>query len=305
MLGVKREALSLLAYFDRPFSNPVPLLRVTRQLLARVVGDIEVKCTVHQGLNPLKPPKEERFLEEPFLNEHPENLLDESSFRYGELLHDCEYHLYNEPVDANRLEKYGVIEFDVRLQYRSYPVYDVLLPCYLRLDFVISRMDAEQHKRVVQVAIEFARQVASYKEFCSGLFDVADFYETSYGDEYSSIGIGWVLPQRVFNRYRWIMAGEERKHLARGVFWGNLLGPRMVEKLGDIEQLMNVLGEFRRGGVTDLFHRLPNGSLLILLSSDMRPFIPPYIGGGGASMVHARIAATLHRVLMERGLLIP
>lgn len=109
---------------------------------------------------------------------------------------------------------------------------------------------------------------------------------------------------RYVNLFAWQDAGRARLHLARGVYWGNLLGPEICAKIGDGVSFAKEFEAYCRSGV---YHpqsaTLDNNNRLLLLLSD-DPMDMVEVDGQDAKEWTVGVAAWLQRRLREVGALL-
>jgi hypothetical protein len=208
------------------------------------------------------------------------------------------YWSYDEPPDRDRnLSTFKAIDFNWRLRFENWcGISGVHTGPYVAMDFVLGRM-RRRVGELTELVTRFSERAAACPEFCYGLCDIGDYRDTSLGEYYSGTTLRRVVPERAIALHRWLQAGPERVNMARGVFWANLLGPKMVEKLGGAEQFERDYSNYDRGMSRGIVRRLPSGSLLVYICEYCNRFMYPY------SYEYEERAAWLYRRLMEVGLM--
>ncbi len=189
------------------------------------------------------------------------------------------YVAFASPRNSRRFVDYGFVECYWVIEYDSDPVShgEHMGPC-LRIDINLDRLGVVRESKIWNTVERLATIASLQEEFTNGFCDVADVYDTAMGVHYSATSIGSVRFQRQLEREIWAQSGDDRCHKFRGIFWGNLLGPRTVERLGGAKRLAK---ELPRGPVEDvsgLVRELPGGSVLFMLCKDIQEMRFPVQG---------------------------
>lgn len=179
---------------------------------------------------------------------------------------------------------------------------------FLNVTFGASFLNESQRTRLdMNIDTLLKTCVLNGKAFC-GLVDVGDRYDTGFGRHYSTSGQGWLRFSRKIEKHLWSKAGTKQIEKVRGVFWGNLLGPAMVERLGGPEGLVDgfarSIGDYEPHFLQqdELTAVLPDGSVFLKVSPKVSSMYQP--SGIGITDDMVQRAAWLYQRLAEARLLI-
>lgn len=292
------ECATVVAYFSAVPAHLARLLTDARVLASAAVGPLTVRTQVAYGARTEAEREHVREVGASRAWDGLESLARPNEWNVTDAERMSSYWSYDEPADRERHSgTFKAIDFTWRLRFEDWcAMSGVRTGPYMAMDFVLDRMRGRVGD-LTEVVTQFSDHVASCSEFCSGCCDIADYHEISLGDYYSGKRIRWIIPQRAIALQRWLDVGSERVNMARGVFWANLFGPKMVEKLGGAEQFEREYSKFDRGMSRGIVHPLPSGSLLVYISEYCNRFMYPY------SYEYEERAAWLYRRLAEVGLM--
>lgn len=170
------------------------------------------------------------------------------------------------------------------------------------MNFNLHRLTEEQRTVLADVVRRFYAVMAATDMCFYGLADVGDVSETGSGLYYSTPFLQNVRFHRHLNHHAWIRAGERRRQLVRGAYWGNFLGPEVVTRLGGAPRLVEDFccnGAARRGQPG--FHEVyPDGSVFLSLSDNVSDMMSRPIPIAPVALSNA---VWLHQRFYEAGVL--
>lgn len=292
------ECATLVLYFNAVPVELGRLLTTARVLASTVVGPLAVRTTVSY-----RAASEDEIEQVLTTGKVRTRIVQDSLGSPSEL--DTEdfcaassYWSYDEPEDRERnVETFAAIDFTWRLRFEDWCSIDgIRTGPYLAMDFVLGRMRRKVGE-LTELVTRFSECVSSCPELCSGLCDIGDYCEISLGDYYSGKTLRRTMPQRRIALHRWLQAGSERANMARGVYWANLFGRKMVERLGGAERFEKEYSKYDRGMSRGIVHRVSGGALLVYLCEYCNRFMYPY------SPEYEERAAWLYRRLADVGLM--
>lgn len=270
----RSEYLTMFLQLRSPLVSTLPLVEQWRDLVCRLFGNVEV------------------FGEEAAdgkSRDYPRTLLGSLDMTgCGDLVITS--------VDAVPAPKR--VEFLVQLNYAA----DTICcgssagPSVL-LVFGLSYMSEDAVGRLSALIVDQFTECARLVNAKYGIIDVADSMETGIGRWLGASDQLYASFHRRLLRRLW---AEEvgRKPKVLGVFWGNLFGPEMIERLGGLAQLRAALHE--SSGSSYPIRECPNGGAIVLLSERVTDFMYPRLG---ITWREFDRAAWLHRRLAMAGLL--
>jgi hypothetical protein len=148
---------------------------------------------------------------------------------------------------------------------------------YLLLTVHVGGLVRQQLRRLRAVVTRFIADAATCGPLWYGLVDVSDLAETAAGAFYGGATVGYVTFDRQLREKVWLRKLAAGERLAQGVFWGNVLGPDMLERLADAGLLDRLKQRFmnrRESEWTDLH----GGASLFYLSNNIENFIYQFDG---------------------------
>lgn len=179
--------------------------------------------------------------------------------------------------DARKFVRYGFEEDIFALEYHHDPVTNGQhVGPFLRVSINLARVDEAKQEALSDAARRLAAIVDSTGVFCSGLCDISPVLETCLGKYYTGTNVSWLSFQRQASRLVWVRAGEGRRYKARGIFWGNLFGPSIVERLGGADAFGEEYERLEDRRDYDLISRQRDGSLLVTLCKSVGDFRFPF-----------------------------
>ncbi|HRX83840.1 MAG TPA: hypothetical protein P5572_02340 [Phycisphaerae bacterium] len=245
------EHLAMVAYFERVPAHPGQLLAQCSEILHRLFGNR--KYYVHGMVHV---PGQDR------LQKHHQSL------RLGETLvvdvdAACIESLcaYAPAPRARRFPGYYEAMWDITFEPNQVYLGLEHGPV-LRVGISLEQIKPDVVARLAEVAVEFAALVAECDTFTCGFCDVGDYRDTVLGRMYGGAWQASANFRSQLRRMVWTRAGDERLHLARDVFWGNIFGTRMLEKLGGAEWLQRY--EAIGPGDERLVYPFAHGTLLLI-----------------------------------------
>jgi hypothetical protein len=171
----------------------------------------------------------------------------------------------------------------------------------VRLDINLCRLETTPDA-LRDTVLRFFRFLVDTGLLSYGFCDIASVAETDMGRYYSGTTTHSVTMPRHFLRTLWIKAGAQRWHMAQWVFWANVFGPTMAQRLGGAGQLIRDYRANEDGLDHDLGHVVNGDCALAYLCRDAKVFRYPH----GAPLEGTMNRATwLWSRLREAGLLIP
>lgn len=181
------------------------------------------------------------------------------------------------------------MEFLFKIEYDTHPIdRGIAVEKHLVATICLSWMTDSQAASLSRMGANFAEAAMTLASACSVLVDVGDIAETARGTIYLSRWPAYARFQRQLSRLVWVRAGEKRRDLARGVFWGNLLTKPMLDRLGGADGFVAEYRKLEDPRDHDLCTLLPNGSVWLTLSSSIKdvchqsPGMTPWLLDRGA-----------------------
>jgi hypothetical protein len=153
----------------------------------------------------------------------------------------------------------------------------ISMGCVFLLTIHVGRLARGKLRRLRGAVTAFIAEAAMCGPIWYGLVDVADLAEIAAGGFYSAVTVGYVTFDRQLREKVWLRKLAAGERLAQGVFWGNVLGPDMLERLADAGLLDRLKQRFmnrRESEWTDLH----GGASLFYLSNNIENFIYQFDG---------------------------
>lgn len=272
----RSEYLSLFLQLRQPLASTLPFFERWHNLTCSLVGDIHVfGSEAWQG----------------GACEYPRTALSQLSLKgLGSLGLASD--------DAVPAPK--AIEFLVHLTYNDYTVCCGFNfgPSVL-VGFGLSYMSERAIGELDSCIIDWFAECAQMLNARYGIIDIADSMETGVGQWLGATDQLYASFQRRLMRRMWAReVGEAPKGI--GVFWANLFGPEMVERLGGLPQMNEELQRLSDARNPQPLRECPHGTAIVLLSGSITDFMYPRIGITWAEFDRAE---WLHRRLAHAGLL--
>lgn len=150
----------------------------------------------------------------------------------------------------------------------------VKLESVARVSLCLDRLDEKQLLTLSSRIAAFVRALSDILNWYYGLVDVAMEAENAGGNCFGGMTPSWIQPQRLMNKQLWARAGDTRKRVARDVYWGNLLGPDLLDALGGAQRLADDYRSTLRCLPEQAPHCLvlDNGGLFLSLTRDPTSF---------------------------------
>lgn len=163
------------------------------------------------------------------------------------------------------------MDFNFKLDYDLSPVdRGIRVGPHLVASLCLSSLSDEQAETLSNASARFAQLAVALAKAHSVLVDIGDIPETARGTIYLSRWPAYARFQRQVSRLVWVRAGEQRRNMARGVFWGNLLTTPMLAKLGGAENLISEYRKLEDPRDHDLCTILSDGSVWLTLSHSIK-----------------------------------
>jgi hypothetical protein len=150
----------------------------------------------------------------------------------------------------------------------------------------------------VRLVKEFGELLSKTGVFAFGHGDICDISQTMMGRHFGEASNRVCDFQRQLRRWLWIRTGADRVRKVRGVYWANLFGPEMMERLGG-QQFIVEYGRLR-ATAGELCTKYPDGSVLALITEKVEPMMAPQSSLDEAILNRA---AWLHERLAGCGLM--
>jgi hypothetical protein len=141
----------------------------------------------------------------------------------------------------------------------------------------LQRLSKKCMRRLWSDCLTWVRAAAELAPVRYGLIDVADVSETACGLYYSGMSMGYVTTLRQQIENAWLRNIAEGHFLASGVYWGNILGPELLQGLergGEFATVRRLLGSHR----DSVYERLPHDALLIIPDKNLENYVFPFSG---------------------------
>lgn len=258
------EYVSLVASFATVPFQIHAYLRTVRDLLIDAVGNLPILAQRMDG----EQARKTAFARSPtsITNEQSGLLSADWFVEWLRGTNDERLVLYSEdtPVRSKR-------EFLMHIDYNPGPIdKGVKVEKYLVVSICLTWLEEHIATKLSRMCVSFANSSVTLANACSVLVDVGDIPETARGTIYVSRWPAYARFQRQVSRLVWVRAGEQRRNMARGVFWGNLLTTPMLAKLGGAENLISEYRKLEDPRDHDLCTILSDGSVWLTLSHSIK-----------------------------------
>ncbi len=287
--SLEYQYLSLVAYFDRPPKTILRLIEACKVFSLDVLGDVKIKYCKDL----LLPDPRYKLTE---ADEQKWKVWTEQLSADWKLDARCRVPL--DYLDATTPKMRGIHSMHRlwQLQYDESMISHVEHGPCLSLHFGLTFLKKEQIAALRNVVHKFMSAVVATACCTYALVDDGDVAETGRGWYYSLVNQSHINLQRQISRHVWTRSGPDRCYKARGVYWGNLLGPQMVSELGDVEKFVAEYAEMDNPRDNDLIQQYEDGSMLVLISADPADVYRPYVRMGWpmldrAAWLYRRLAA--------------
>lgn len=272
------EYASFAAYFERYPDGLVSQLRALSDMAMKCLGDgmIHLRLDEAGAGEALRrefdaKPGKYQGIECKLMLSEVDKLSDHLTERLAWFGMSCD------PPNPDRYEEFGFHESLWSFKFEAEPVaWGVSSGPSLQMGFGLEHLSEPQCERIPAIAREFARIASMVGRVTFGLCDVADVREIARGETYSTMSVGWLNFQRQLNQRLWFRAGRARAHKSRGVFWGNLMGASVVQRLGGANKLAEEYLALEGKRSEELCTIYPDGSIFITLCEHIGEFRHPY-----------------------------
>ena len=187
------------------------------------------------------------------------------------------------PIPAARRKK--SLDFIWHLSYEPISISHVRFEPTLGIHMGLPFLSPDQAVRLAHFCESLSEAIVRHSRICYGLADVDPARYTGYGKIYQSTIPGCVPLDRQTRRRVWLRLGARRKRTLRGVFWGQVLPPSMVRKLGGSRRFIEEYRALEDPVERNLARRFDDGSIFVRVSNsplDVRPssyyLSPPSLG---------------------------
>ena len=299
------EYAHVVAYFRRDLTNPIQLTQCVTERLEDVPGEGEFALVIHSDVEvheegaSLKPLMDNfRRLSD---GEQVKRVLVTRQRRDAE----AKFVDYLWLVEYMAEEVYEVAQDDCRMV--STVRLNGFLPDVAKVnhdeDLKMFMSESSRGREASRDLLDdIVRLMCGCPELYYLLVDIAPMEETGADGIYHPESHPHVSPRspaRDIEAKKWTRLREKRRDFVRGVFWGNYLGPEMLERLGGKESFRRRYIEKAKQEVLNwrsLVQDTPHGGLFVKISRDPLDEVDGRIGGELAVWLHdefRRIGALL------------
>lgn len=258
------EYVSFVCGFPSADKNTAALVSSVCELMQQALGDIKVTAIrmdsrqFERTRNSKKPTTTTREGPARLSTEWHQEWLDGSIFERLVIYDDSK-------SPGTRMDFNFVLDYDLRPVDRG-----IQVGSHLVASLCLSSLSDEQAETLSNASVQFAQLAVDLARAHSVLVDVGDIPETARGTIYLSRWPAYARFQRQVSRLVWVRAGEQRRNMARGVFWGNLLTTPMLAKLGGADGLIAEYRKLEDPRDHDLCTVLSDGSVWLTLSHSLK-----------------------------------
>jgi len=174
--------------------------------------------------------------------------------------------------------KAGPNEFLWEIDVQTDPVGDgVHFEAFARLTVGLEYCTPDQINWLPGAIERLSKEIVQRWDICHGLVDVGTTGEIGRGRLYGSISPGYAQFRQQLARLVWLRSGPLRKEALRGVFCGQVLPKRLVDRIGPIDTFIAEYAKLDDLVNHDLCVKLPNGGLHIWVTRGIDRFLCPGI----------------------------
>lgn len=261
----RHEYLVLYACFSEALSDPAPLLRTCYDLSRAVVGDRLVWAQLF-GARASTKGKSVKFKGR--LSEYAGVAEVSGTLRSPSFMADTQ---------KSQCDHWG-IEYMWRLLYEVGGVWHLKHPPYVHVVFAFSLLGEDQIRALSTTVREFLGAFHGTGCCTYAVAAIGDERQTGCGGVFETVGQNIVHFEHEMMRLAWLQSGGPRRNKVRGVYWGNLLSPAMVEQLGGAALLSDEYRAMECGINRELTQVFPDGAVALYLSARVTDFLFPHMG---------------------------